>query len=134
MNCVKGFSTDDVLECIQAKSDIQVAQLSIGIGNGTFLPPWNGVPDASFTHDPYFLEDAEILLSTGQFNTEIDVIVGTNKDEGILGILSVLQGQSWEDFAKSTNWPARLFNIANNSDITPIDVEKSNQGGRPDYA
>ena len=124
LNCDQ---VENVLECLQSKTHTEIGSMQtlFGADSGTFLPPWNGVPDATFTQDPYFLEDAEILLSTGQFNTEIDVIVGTNKDEGILGILGVLQGQSWEDFAKSTNWPARLFNIANNSDITSIDMEKS---------
>ena len=126
LNCDQ---VENVLECMQAKPYTEIASMLYLIqDSGTFIPPWNGVPDATFTQDPYFLEDAEILLSTGQFNTEIDVIVGTNKDEGILGILGVLAGYySWEDFAKSMNWPARLFNIQNNSDITSKDVEKANQ-------
>ena len=126
LNCDQ---VENVLECMQAKSYTEIASMLYLIqDSGTFIPPWNGVPDVTFTQDPYFLEDAEILLSTGQFNTDIDVIVGTNKDEGILGILGVLAGYySWEDFANSMNWPARLFNIQNNSDITSKDVEKANQ-------
>ena len=121
---------EKVLECMQSKNGTEVASMTLLFGkdSGAFLPPWNGVPDLNFTNDPYFLEDAEILLSTGQFNTEIDVIIGTNKDEGTLGILSVLQGGlSWDDYSKSMNWPSRLFNIANNSDITSTDMEKAYQ-------
>ena len=44
--------------------------------NGILI--WMAVPDNEFTQNPFLPGIPEELMSTGQFNTEIEVIVGHN--------------------------------------------------------
>ena len=112
---------------MQAKPMADIVKLTNNLieDNDAFIPYWSGVMDAYLTYDPFFLDGAENVLRQGLFNTDVDIIIGTNTDEGILGIFPALLG-SWEDFSQ-TNWTARLFNFANKSDIFPIDVDKANK-------
>merc|ERR1711962_346212 len=51
---------------------------------------WQAVDDSSFTSEP-FLPGAPIdLLESGEFNTEVEVILGTTKDEGIIWLIAPL--------------------------------------------
>ena len=128
----KGLECDqeeDILVCMQAKpmeDIIALSNLMHAYPLDNLTPNWNGVPDVNFTNDPFFPGDAETLLASGQFNTDVEVIIGSNLDEGILGIFPILQGMPWPDFAQ-INWPARLFNIANTSNISPQDIENANK-------
>ena len=38
---------------------------------------WSVHKDSEFSSEPFFPDDPEQLMSTGQFNTEVEVIIGT---------------------------------------------------------
>ena len=40
---------------------------------------WNAVPDYEFTDSPFIPGEVQDLLENGQFNHEIEVIIGSNK-------------------------------------------------------
>jgi len=118
---------EDVLTCLQTQDVADVLALSqLGGLYGVWLP----VPDDNFTSDSFLPGDPEELMETGEFNTDIEVIIGTNKDEGILQFLDMLANPAlWEDYR--TNFDVRgvqaLFNIANTSDITNEDVKNAHK-------
>ena len=58
-----------------------VLQLDI-LNNGVII--WTLVPDFEFTSEPFLPGNAEDLMSSGQFNKDIEVIAGHNADEGLL--------------------------------------------------
>ena len=60
---------------------------------------WMVVSDAEFTANPFMPGNPEELMSTGQFNTEIEVIVGHNSDEGLLFVVAeILDPSLWVYF------------------------------------
>ena len=72
----------------------------------------------------------EELLQAGQFNTDVDVLTGTTKDEGLLYFFDVLRNASALDVLREawdTVGPLNLFDIANPEEITAEDVAKSHQ-------
>ena len=67
------------------------------------------------------------MLQNGNINTDVDVIIGTNSDEGLLRLLDALEDpNNWEDFRDTfeTAGTKTLFNIAEDSDITSDDLER----------
>ena len=88
------------------------------------------VPDAQFTPDPFLPGDPEEIMLSGQFNTEIEVIIGHNRDESLITLLpyvvdpSLLEGLK-ENF--DTIVTRFIFNIANESDITDNDRSNARQ-------
>ena len=67
------------------------------------------------------------MLQNGNINTEVDVIIGTNSDEGLLRLYDALEDpNNWEDFRDTfeTAGTKTLFNIAEDSDITSDDLER----------
>ena len=88
---------------------------------------WMAVQDSGFTTEPFLIGDPEQLMTTGKFNTEVEIIIGTNKDEGILNFFGQLLNPSlWEDYKNNfdTLGPKQLFDIIS-SDITPKDIENA---------
>ena len=43
---------------------------------------WTLVEDAQFTENSFLPGNPEELMSSGQFNTNVEVIIGHNSDEG----------------------------------------------------
>ena len=90
---------------------------------------WMPVIDGIFTGEPFLPENPEITLHSGNFNKDVEVIIGSTDDEGILFLLEPLADPSswgkWKD-----NWsilgPTYLFGILEESDITEKDIEKAN--------
>ena len=84
------------------------------------------MPDSSFTSTPFLPAPAEELLQSGQFNTNVEVILGTCKDEG-LDISAWTDPDFFEDLRN--NWEtlgvARLLGLTKMSDVTGEDVEKA---------
>ena len=118
---------DDVLFCLQSKEITDILDLTNLMGGNSI---WTAVPDADFISVPFFTGDADQLMASGQFNTEVDVIIGTNADEGIASFFNViLDSTLWDDIRNNfdTYGPKHLFNIANQSDIMPEDVEKAHK-------
>ena len=67
------------------------------------------------------------MLQNGNINTDVDVIIGTNSDEGLLRLLDALEDpNNWEDFRDTfeTAGTKTLFNIAEDSEITSDDLER----------
>ena len=96
--------------------------------NGMII--WMAVPDNEFTQNPFLPGNPEELMSTGQFNTEIEVIVGHNSDEGLLFVVpEILDPSIWPMIQENfdTVIPMQMFNIANASDITDIDVANAHK-------
>jgi hypothetical protein len=96
--------------------------------NGPLI--WVIVPDDEFTEEPLMPGNPEHLMSSGQFNTEIEVIIGHNSDEGLSFLLPYLMDPSLykvyqENFDIMA--PVGLFNIGNASDITSKDVENAHK-------
>ena len=79
------------------------------------------VIDGIFTGEPFLPENPELILRSGNFNTEVEVIIGSNEDEGILMFFNELKDPSlWEDWKNNfdTKAPTYLFNIVDENDIT----------------
>lgn len=83
----------------------------------------------SFFLEPFLPQRPIDLLNSGAFDHNLDVILGVNKDEGILYILILgllNDAQKWSDFRK--NWdklgPLYLFDIPED-EVTPEDIFKA---------
>ena len=42
------------------------------------------VPDGDFTSEPFLPTEPEKILYSGSFNHDVEIIIGTNNDEGLL--------------------------------------------------
>ena len=113
----------DVLSCLMSKpwQDIisHVNDLGVGIC-------WYAVYDSSYTDQPFLIGEPEQLLSSGQFN-KVDVIIGTNLDEGIFSFFDKIANPAlWEDYKNNFDiiGPAMLFG---KTDITDLDVQRAHE-------
>ena len=98
--------------------------------NKVCKPLSQAVPDSQYTPSPFLPGPPEQLLQSGQFNTDVDVLTGTTRDEGLLYFFDVLRNASALDAIREawdTVGPLGLFDIANPEEITVEDVEKSHQ-------
>ena len=94
------------------------------------MPVPDYIPNSNSSYEPFLPQSPEQLLSLGNFNTKVDVIIGNVADEGIMFLLSPLAGfETWEDFKKNfyVYGPRRFFKIANQSEISDTDIEKTHQ-------
>ena len=93
-------------------------------------PLIKAVPDSSFTSSPFLPARPEELLQSGQFHTEVELIIGTNKHEGILYMIPHLLDASVYDQIRE-NWDtigaAGLLGIVDLNELTAEDVAKSHQ-------
>jgi len=116
---------EDVLSCLQEQNMADILALTtLGEMSSVWLP----VPDGDFTSDPFLPGHPEELMKAGEFDTDIEVIVGTTKDEGILFLLTLLADPTlWPTYRENFDvyGPQSLFNIANRSEITEDDVENA---------
>ena len=83
-----------------------------------------------FTTDPFIPGEFEDLLENGEFNQDIEVIAGTNENEGITYFFSEIGDPTlWENWRKNfdTIGPMTLFNIGNASELTTKDVENAHK-------
>ena len=122
LGCSKNENT---LSCLQNKDMTEIISLTElpNLIEGRLI--WMAVSDIDFTSNPFLPGDAEDLMAKGHFNKEVDVIIGTNADEGILFFFNVLSDSSQWDFVRDNfdiYGPSSLFNIANVNDITDEDV------------
>lgn len=110
------------------EADVGAIAALVDMQNGMII--WMAVPDTEFTQNPFLPGNPEELMSTGQFNTEIEVIVGHNSDEGLLFVVpEILDPSIWPMIQENfdTVIPMQMFNIANASDITDIDVANAHK-------
>ena len=88
------------------------------------------MPDSLFTTSPFLPAPAEELLQSGQFNSEVEVILGTCKDEGLSDFSDAwLDPEFFESIRESwdTAGAARILGLMRYSDVTPADVEKASK-------
>ena len=120
---------EDILECLQAQSMANILEQTNSGYTMLFSTCWMAVQDSELTTEPFLIGDPEELMSTGQFNTDVEIIIGTNKDEGILNFFGQLLNPSlWEDWKNGFDiyGPMQLFDISG-SDITSKDVENAHK-------
>ena len=116
----------NVLNCLQSKSVDDILGQNYMIKDN--LNIWMPVADGNFTHDPILPESPDVLLKRGQFDPNIDVIIGTNKDEGLLTFApQILLPFTWSKTRRNfaTQFPMRIFSIPHPSEITPQVYEKT---------
>ena len=120
---------EETLLCLQDQDILDILALT-DMTDGSINDAWQPVPDIGFISDPFLPGDPEKLMESGQFNTEVEVILGTNLDEGIFMLLNVLFDPSlWEGFRNNFDiyGPKSLFNIGIAADITDEDVNKAHR-------
>ena len=86
------------------------AQTDLGTGGIV----WNAVPDGDFTSDPFLPTEPGKILYSGSFNHDVEIIIGTNKDEGLLFMTPyILDNTLLEDYKNNFDiyGPLALFNV-----------------------
>ena len=88
------------------------------------------MPDSSFTSSPFLPARPEDLLQSGHFHKDVEVLIGTNKHEGLLYMIPhLLDGSVYDQIQE--NWDtvgaAGLLGIVDLSELTEEDVTKSHQ-------
>jgi len=89
---------------------------------------WLPVMDKEFTSDPFLPGYPKDLMDADEFNTEVDVIIGSTKDEGIYFLFQELfVPERYELIANDWNvyGPMLLFGIDDPEDISEGDVDKA---------
>jgi len=89
---------------------------------------WQAVDDSSFSSDPFLLGSPKDLLESGQFNTEVEVILGTTKDEGILWVIEPIKNNSLFEKMKmewDEKWGPLLMGIHDLDEVTDEDLSNS---------
>ena len=76
----------DFLVCLQGKSDTEI--LEISGGSGYIETFWMPVPDFSYKAEPFLPDHPLNLLQT--VGPDIQVMIGTTKDEGIIYLAGIL--------------------------------------------
>ena len=73
------------------------------------------VPDIEFTSDPFLPGNVQDLMESGEFDTDVEIIIGTNADDGMLFVLGpLLFPILFEEFKNSFNYsaPMALFDVS----------------------
>jgi len=90
--------------------------------------PWNGVVDQEFTNDPFFHDSPLNILKNGDFDKNIQIILGANQDEGLLDTVVLFFYPDLYD-EMSSNWdhygPLSVLGKTGLGDITDEDKEIS---------
>ena len=119
---------EDTLACMQEASMSDIVSLT-SIMEGDKYGVWMPVPDSQ-SSQPFLPGYPEDLLKTGQLNTDVEVVIGTNKDDGMFYVIDQLMDPSkWNDFKENfdVNGPRVLFNIADASEVTDEDIENAHK-------
>ena len=60
---------------------------------------WMPMSDINFTADPFLPGESEELLANGQFNKDVQVIIGSNSEEGMLSFFDkIVDPSKWEKY------------------------------------
>ena len=120
----------DTLTCLQLVPLAEVLAQTYLIKGGTGDGIWQAVVDSTFTSSPFLPASPEDLLDAGDFHKEVEVIIGTNKDEGIIYIIDPLLNNTLFEEAQTSwdvNGTAILLGIVDPSEVTEEDVIKSHE-------
>lgn len=115
-----GCLTEDTLVCLQGKSS---EELLVVNKIATFA-----VIDETYTTDAFIPAGADELFANGDFDNELEVIIGTNKEDGMLMIFEqLLDPSKWQDVLDNIDviGPSSLFSIPFESLITEEDIANS---------
>ena len=89
---------------------------------------WLAVIDAEFTAMPTFPDDPELLLFNGDFNTDVEVIIGTNSGEGVLyWLYNLFEPSYWDAYRETydSDGVRKLFQLSR--DPTAEEIEKAHR-------
>ena len=131
----------DVLACLQSRGYEELIEYTDLLGSGaivwTVSHIWTedvltrypqAVPDSSFSSNPFLPGLPEDLFSSGQFDTQVEIIIGTNKDEGVLSLLEPLLNPAVLQYVKD-HWETvgvmGLYGLADVSEVTEALVSMS---------
>jgi len=119
--------------CLSDKDTFQVlfAAIIVTFQTETFGSTWMPVIDSTYMETPFLEDDPATMLSNGDFPSDIDVMIGATKDEGIIYLTGLLGGDSdtWAEFREKFNSSGvrQLFMIPFDSDITAEDRLRTDQ-------
>ena len=115
LNCSLN-SDSELVKCLQNKSVEEIADVA---NNGSTWMP---------TLDPTFLPQTPLeILQSGDFNKEIQVIIGTNADEGLLVLNSAIEDPTQFDQCRENFdlcGPSSLY-YKQGGEITEEDIENA---------
>ena len=77
---------------------------------------------------PTFPDDPELLLFNGDFNTDVEVIIGTNSGEGVLyWLYNLFEPSYWDAYRETydSDGVRKLFQLSR--DPTAEEIEKAHQ-------
>jgi len=89
---------------------------------------WQAVDDSSFSSEPFLPGTPKDLLESGQFNTEVEVILGTTKDEGIIWVIDPIKNHSLFEVMQrdwDKKWGPLLLGIHDLDEVTDEDLSNS---------
>jgi len=115
----------EFLACLQSKNDTEI--LLATTGSDYPETSWMPLPDYGFKADPFLPDHPLNLLQT--VSQDIEVMIGTTKDEGIIYLADVLLKGNWEEYRNNYNISGtkNLFMIPFESDVTEADIRKTEQ-------
>lgn len=119
----------DSLECLENVEADKINDIGLNMTYTIGASVWSLMPDMDFTQTPFMPGNPETLLSDGQFNKDVKVIIGFNKDEGVLWFAGQVAGlTSWDDYKNTfdTIGTKVLFEIPGN-DIPQDFVDKAHK-------
>ena len=105
-------NTLDILTCLQSRDMADTLALPQLLEGGN--TPWMAVSDNDFTSDPFLPGKVEELMASGEFNTDVEIIIGTNAEDGMNFLLFALADPSLFDnyqMTFNTSAPMGLFDI-----------------------
>ena len=75
--------------CLQDKDTFQIlfTSLNVMVETQNFGTAWMPVVDFTYLESPFLPGHPEDMLMNGEFSPDIDVMIGANKEEGILFLI-----------------------------------------------
>jgi len=126
----------DDLECFQSLPVELLLSLNMYLDDPTDFPafvvgnPWNGVVDRDFTDNPFLSDTPDKILKKGEFNKDVEIILGANQDEGLLDIVILYLFPVFYS-ELSSDWdhcgPISLLGRSGLGDISEEDIILSNK-------
>ena len=111
------------LECLKTKSPL--ALLEMELADGIISQP---VIDSDFSANPFFPKDPLEILENGEFTTDVEILMGSNNNEGIL-LTEFITGFDHLLFNTITNnwdiWGPLLLFHKHYLEISEDDVQKA---------
>ena len=119
------------LRCMAFKSVESIVRHSQLYTNEPYDLPliWTPVIE-DFSPEPFLPKHPMDLLKSGEFNTDVEVVIGTNSDDGLFMVRDALNDSSlWPDYANG--WDSAgtkaLFGLVEDRDVSNDVVGKAEQ-------